>query len=464
DRSPDFGEWDVDAHHELAREAARAGAVLLKNDGGLLPIDPAAPLKVAVIGEFARTPRYQGQGSSRVVPTRLDSAWEALGKAAGPERELTFAPGVTLDDSASPDLAGEAVAVAANTDVVLLFLGLPDAAETEGQDRTHIQLPVEQVKLVRAVTAACPQVVVVLANGSTVSVSEWQDDAQAVLETWLGGQAGGSAVADLVFGACSPSGKLTETVPLRLQDVPSYLHFPGQDGHTVHGEGRYVGYRHYDTLDVPVAYPFGHGLSYTTFAYSDLDVEETGVNTWTVRATVTNIGSRHGEEVVQLYLAFDESHPTRPRHELRGFAKLALAPGDSAQAEFRITGRDLAWYSIQRAGWRIDPGTFTVEVGASSRDIRLRTELHTPGDGHAEPLTEQSSLGEWLAHPVGGKLLRERLDAHPGTVRLDDVDPMALAAADQIPLTKFNGPLLGLDADAISALVAAAAAENNATA
>ncbi|MFJ9085511.1 glycoside hydrolase family 3 C-terminal domain-containing protein [Streptomyces sp. NPDC102384] len=451
-----FEGWDEDAHHELAREAAGAGAVLLKNDGGLLPLDPAARLKVAVIGEFARTPRYQGHGSSRVTPTRLDSAWDALRAAAGPGLELSFAPGFPVDGSVDPALAEEAVACAAEADVVLLFLGLPDASETEGQDRTHFQLPAEQVEVVHQVAGACPQAAVILANGATVSVSEWQDRVPAVLETWLGGQAGGTAVADLVFGAVNPSGKLTESIPLRLQDVPSYLHFPGQDGHSVYGEGRYVGYRHYDTLEVPLAYPFGHGLSYTTFAYSDLDVERTGDNAWTVRATVTNTGSRPGAEVVQLYVAFDEAHSTRPRHELRGFAKLSLQPGQSGQAEFHLVGRDLAWYSTRRGDWRIDPGSFTVEIGASSRDIRLRTELHTPGDGAADPLTAQSSLGEWLDHPVGGKLLRERLDAHPGVVRLDDVDPMSLAAAIQIPLVRFNGPTLGLDADAIKALVAAA--------
>ncbi|GAA0855721.1 glycoside hydrolase family 3 C-terminal domain-containing protein [Streptosporangium amethystogenes subsp. fukuiense] len=459
DRAQRFDDWDVDAHHELAREAARAGAVLLKNDGGLLPLDPAAHLTVAVIGEFARTPRYQGHGSSRVTPTRLDNAWDALRQAAGPDLKLTFSPGFPLTGAPDPGLTDEAVAHAAQADVALLFLGLPEESETEGRDRTDIELPRCQVELLRSVAAVCRKVAVVLANGALVSVADWQDDAQAVLEAWLGGQAGGAALADLLYGACSPSGKLTESIPLRLQDVPSYLYFPGQDRHTVHGEGRYVGYRHYDTLDLPVAYPFGHGLSYTTFSYSDLKVEQTGDNSWTVRATVTNTGPRHGEEVVQLYVAFDEPHPTRPRHELRGFAKLALEPGASARAEFRLAGRDLAWYSTQRGGWRIDPGTFTVEVGASSRDIRLRAELSTLGDGIADELTAASSLGEWLDHPVGGKLLRDRLTAHPGAVKLDDVDPHVLSAVSQIPLGKFVGPILGLTSETVTALTAAAQKE-----
>ncbi|MFF9778613.1 glycoside hydrolase family 3 C-terminal domain-containing protein [Streptomyces sp. NPDC013978] len=447
-----FEDWDEDAHHLLAREAACAGAVLLKNEGDLLPLDPTARMKVAVIGEFARTPRYQGHGSSRVTPTRLDNAWDALRAAAGPNLELTFAPGFSLDGTEDPASAEEAVAHAAEADVVLLFLGLPDTSETEGADRTDILLPAGQVELVGAVSAACSKVAVVLSNGATVSVSDWQGDVQAVLETWLGGQAGGAAVADLLFGAVTPSGKLTESIPLWLQDVPSYLHFPGQDGHTVHGEGRYVGYRHYDTLDVPVAYPFGHGLSYTTFDYSDLRTERTGENEWTILATVTNTGTRAGAEVVQLYVEFDETHPTRPRHELRGFTKLTLRPGESGQAEFRITGRDLAWYSTSRGDWRFDSGAFTVEIGASSRDIRLTAQLHTPGDGVIDEMTPQSLLGEWLSHPVGGKLLRERVAARPGTVQLDTLSPMVMKVAVQMPLDRLAGPELGLDLEAIHTL------------
>ncbi|MFE2175714.1 glycoside hydrolase family 3 C-terminal domain-containing protein [Kitasatospora sp. NPDC059462] len=453
DRADRLPAWDSDAHHELAREAARAGAVLLKNDDGLLPLDPRARQRVAVVGEFARTPRHQGHGSSRVTPTRLDTAWDALRAQAGADLMLSFAPGFTLDGSPDAALAAEAVALAAEADTVLLFLGLPDTAETEGLDRVHLGLPADQLELLRHVAAVCPRVAVVLANGSVVSVAEWQDDATAILEAWLGGQAGGSAVADLLFGAESPSGKLTESVPLRLQDTPAYPHFPGQDGHTVHGEGRYVGYRHYDTVDAPVAYPFGHGLSYTTFRYDDLEVERTGENAWTARVTVTNTGTRTGAEVVQLYLAVDEPLPTRPRHELRGFAKLRLEPGASGRAGFRLTGRDLARWSTTRGGWRIDPGDFVVEVGASSRDIRLRTWLRTPGDGVLDPLTPGSSLGEWLAHPIGAAVLTERLAGLPFATTLAESDARLLAAAHQVPLLKFTGFGLGVTREHITDLV-----------
>ncbi len=457
DQAQRFDDWDVDAHHELAREAARSGAVLLKNDGGLLPLSPTAHQHIAVIGEFARSPRFQGRGSSQVVPTRLDNAWDALRAAAGPDVRLTFAPGFRLDGpptgSPDADLAAEAVAAAAGADTALVFLGLPESAETEGTDRTHIDLPAEQIALLRQVAEVCPRVAVVLANGAVVSVAPWQDAAQAVLEGWLTGQAGGAALADLIFGFHSPSGRLAETVPLRLADVPSHLFFPGADGRVVHGEGRYVGYRHYDTLDLPVAYPFGHGLSYSQFAYTGLETEETGENHWTVGATVTNTGDRYAHEVVQLYVAYEEEHPTRPRHALRGFSKVGLEPGASAEVHLTLTSRDLAWWSTSRGGWRIDPGAFTVEVGASSRDIRLRTELRTEGDGHIEELGPTSTFGEWLDHPVGGELLQREMAQLPTLVGLAETNPALLALARGVPLAKFDAFGIGLTADLVTALV-----------
>ncbi|GAA1536321.1 glycoside hydrolase family 3 C-terminal domain-containing protein [Actinomadura kijaniata] len=447
--------WDVEAHHELAREAARASAVLLKNDEDLLPLDPDARQRIAVVGELARTPRYQGNGSSHVVPTRLDNAWDALTAAAGEATTLTFAAGYRLDGAADDDLERRAADAAADADVALVFLGLPDEAESEGFDRTTLDLPDVQVRLLRRIAGRCPRVVVVLANGGVVSVAGWRDAASAILECWLPGQAGGSAVADLLLGACSPSGRLTETIPLRLADVPSHLHFPGSDGHVVYGEGRYVGYRHHDTLGTEVAYPFGHGLSYTRFEYSDLEVRETGDNTWDVGLTVTNTGGRAAHEVVQLYVAFDEERPTRPRHELRGFAKVALEPGQSAPVSFGLTGRDLARWSVARGGRRIDPGRFTVEVGASSRDIRLRAELSTPGDGWVPALDGMSTLGEWLDHPVGGPVLRERLGGAFGGRNGGGPPPALLALARGIPLVKFRTFGIGLDFEVVNELVAA---------
>ncbi|MEU3480931.1 glycoside hydrolase family 3 C-terminal domain-containing protein [Streptomyces sp. NPDC033754] len=439
DRAARFEDWDVDAHHELAREAARSSAVLLKNDGGLLPLDPTARQHIAVIGEFARTLRLQGGGSSHVEPTRTDCPLDALREGTGPDTEVAFAPGFTLDGYHDPSLVAEAVALAGRADVALVFLGLPETAETEGLDRTHITLPTAQLDLLREIAGTGTRVAVVLANGGVVSVSEWEEQAQAVLEGWLPGQAGGAALADLLLGRHSPSGRLTETIPHRLEDVPSHLYFPGADGHVVHGEGRYVGYRHYDTLDRPVAYPFGHGLTYTTFTYSDLTAEQTSDNRWTVEVTLTNTGNRHAHEVAQLYLAHDEAHPTRPRHELRGFAKIGLEPGASARARFELTGRDLAQWSTGRNRWWIAPGAFTVEVGASSRDIRLRTVLTTPGDGRGQDLTAMSSLGEWLDHPAGGPAVRRALEEASVPLALAQTNPELLALARGVPLLKLCG-------------------------
>ncbi|RSS56752.1 glycoside hydrolase family 3 C-terminal domain-containing protein [Streptomyces sp. WAC01280] len=452
-----FDDWDIDAHHELAREAARSSAVLLKNEGEVLPLDPGNHQTVTVIGEFARTPRYQGNGSSRVVPTLVSNALDALTAAVGEGTTLTFAPGFTLDGTPAPELAAQAVARAAAADVALVFLGLPDAAESEGYDRTNIGLPAEQIALLREVARVCPRVAVVLANGGAVSVSEWQDHAGAVLEGWLPGQAGGTALADLILGLHSPSGRLTETLPVRLADVPSHLHFPGRDGHVVYGEGRYVGYRHYDTLDVPVAYPFGHGLTYTTFAYDDLETTAAGGDCWTVEATVTNTGARFAHEVVQLYVAFDEPHPTRPRHELRGFTKVGLEPGGSARVRFEVAGRDLAWWSTSLGGWRIDPGPFTVEIGASSRDIRLRAVLHSTGATPVADLGAMSTFGEWLDHPLGGPLLLEALarTKAPSPDELAATDPHLLRAARDVPLAKFTGFGLEVTAADIDRLVEA---------
>ncbi|NRQ32839.1 beta-glucosidase [Nonomuraea sp. NN258] len=444
-----FDGWDVAAHHEIAREAARAGAVLLKNDGGVLPLAPGR--RVAVLGELARTPRYQGSGSSHVVPTRLDNALDALGAAI----EVSFAPGYRLDGHPDEELAARAVEVAAAADVAVLFLGLPDAAESEGFDRTTIDLPAAQVELLRRVAEAGPEVVVVLSNGGVVSVSEWQECASAVLEGWLLGQAGGSALADLLLGTHSPSGRLTETIPLRLADVPSHLYFPGADGRVVYGEGRYVGYRHYDTLGTEVAYPFGHGLTYTRFDYSGLETRETGENEWSVELTVTNAGERFAHEVVQLYVAFEAERPVRPRRELRGFAKIGLNPGESERVRFTLTGADLAQWSVSRGGWAIDAGPFAVEVGASSRDIRLRAELSSPGDGYAGPLTGMSTLGEWLAHPVGGRVLKELLSQGTGLPDFERADPALLGLALGVPLIKFRTFGIGLSAEIVDRLVSA---------
>ncbi len=397
---------DEAAHHELARQAAAAGAVLLKNDAvdgqPLLPVARADVADLLVVGEFARTPRYQGAGSSQVNPTRLDDALSALRAATG--AQVPFAAGFTLEGSdEDAALRAEAVAAAGRAGTVLVFLGLPAADESEGYDRPRLGLPENQVALLRALAEVNRRLVVVLANGSAVSV-EWADAVPALLETWLGGQAGGSAVAELLLGVRSPEGRLAETIPLRLEDTPAFGNFPGEFGHVRYGEGVLVGYRWYDTRDLPVAFPFGHGLTYTSFAYDDVTATVSGSSVQ-VSVRLTNTGAVAGAEVVQVYVRDPEASVLRPARELRGFAKVRLEPGASTTVTFTLGERDLAYWHPALRRWTVEGGTFVIEVGASSRDIRGSVAVEVAGEDVARPLDEMSTVAELLAHPVAGPLL-----------------------------------------------------------
>src|SRR3954447_7016093 len=333
---------DYDANHRLARAAAAESAVLLKNEGGILPLALEAGQTVAVIGEFAERPRYQGAGSSQVNPTRVDTLVDGLRTGVPQGVEVAYAQGYALDEVVEDeDLVGDAVALAGHADVVVVVLGLPDSAESEGFDRSHLSLPANQIALLPRLAEVTERIVVVLQNGSAVQLSTWADSAPAILEAWLSGQAGGGAIADLLLGAAVPSGKLTETLPLRLEDNPSYLAFPGEAGHVRYGEGVFVGYRGFDARSQSVDYPFGHGLSYTTFDYGDLKVAVSGSAAAgdlavTVTCTVTNTGAVAGKEIVQAYRAAPIAAVSRPVRELKGFAKVSLEPGASETVTVRL--------------------------------------------------------------------------------------------------------------------------------
>jgi beta-glucosidase len=402
---------DVDAHHALARAAAAECAVLLKNEGGLLPLHPAADDTVAVIGEFARTPRYQGAGSSQVNPTRVDVALNELRAALGDGPEVAFAAGFGVGTTdGDEDLAAEAVALAGRASTVVAFLGLPAADESEGFDRTHMELPANQTALLVRLAEVNPNIVVVLANGSAVRVADWERHAPAILECWLSGQAAGGAAADLLLGAANPAGRLAETLPLRLEDNTSSLNFPGEEGHVRYGEGVFVGYRGHDALGHDVSYPFGYGLSYTSFDYADLTMEvsgrhEDGDLTVRVGCRVTNTGDRRGKEVVQLYVGDPDASVARPVRELKAFAKVDLEPGESTTVEFPLTARDLSYWSTGHHAWVLKGGVFEVAVGASSRDLRLAASIDVPAPPVRAPLDSTSTLQEWLADPVGASVL-----------------------------------------------------------
>jgi beta-glucosidase len=452
---------DVAMHHALARRAAAQSMVLLKNDG-VLPLADTPGRTVAVIGELARTPRFQGAGSSRVSPTRVDIPLDEL-TAALPSVTVRFAAGYSLGDAirSQDDLTDEALRAAAGADAAVVFLGLPPGAESEGYDRTGIDLPAAQASLVAGLARAVPDtpLVAVLCNGSAVT-TPWDQAASAVLECWLAGQAMGGAVADVLTGLVSPSGRLAETIPVRLADCPSYLNFPGEEGHVRYGEGVFVGYRGYDAADLPVAYPFGHGLTYTSFSYRDLRVTQAGSAdagdlTITVRCVVGNTGSRAGREVVQVYVGDPAAAVARPPHELKGFAKISLEPGAEREVTVGLTARDLSYWSAAHRSWVLEPGEFRIAVGASSRDIRLAQTIVVAGTPPALPLTAFSTLAEWLADPAGGPALRAAFgtgpDGRPGGILASDT---LVAQLSGFPLPTLAAFGVGVTSEQVGELIA----------
>ncbi|MFB7883527.1 glycoside hydrolase family 3 C-terminal domain-containing protein [Microbacterium sp. NPDC056057] len=399
------GPLDVDAHHALAREAAGRSIVLLKNDGGVLPL--AKDAKLAVIGEFAEKPRYQGAGSSMINPTRLDTALDGIrALAAG---DVAYAQGFSnaleVSEEEASALRDEAVAAASVAEVAVLFLGLPARLESEGYDRDDIDLPAAQLELVDAVLAANPNTVVVLSNGGVVALP-FADRVPAILEGWLLGQAGGGATADVLFGEVNPSAKLTETIPARLEDTPAFLDFPGEFSHTRYGEGLFVGYRWYDARRLEVAFPFGHGLSYTSFSYADAAAQVDANGDVEVTVAVTNTGDLAGREVVQVYTSLSGSSVQRAPRELKAFASVALEPGETQVVTLTVRRKDLAYWDIRADRWVVEGGEYSVDVAASSRDIRASVAVAVEGDVLTLPLSRTSSMGEVLSHPIAGPVVQ----------------------------------------------------------
>ncbi len=409
------------AHHELARRAAADSVVLLRNDA--VGPDEGAPLlplpasgTVAVIGEFARTPRFQGAGSSQVNPIRVDTVLDELASTLGADR-VRFAAGYRLPDRHGDDpardgeLTAEAVAAAAAADTTVLMLGLPASYESEGYDRTHMDLPANQLALVEEVRTATDRLVVALVNGSTVTMQPWSDGIPALLECWLGGQAAGGAIADVLTGAAEPAGRLAETMPVRLTDIPSTINFPGEQGVVRYGEGVFVGYRAHDRLDQPVSFAFGHGLSYTTFELSDLavttsgDVDATPPLGAEVTVTVRNTGDRRGAHVVQCYVGDDEATVARPPRELKAFAKVWLDPGAAERVTLTLDQRAFSFWSTTHGRWAVEAGTFTIAVGSSSRDLPLTGRVTVDAPSLQPRPDRMSTLQEWVDHPESWAVL-----------------------------------------------------------
>ncbi|MBB6695593.1 glycoside hydrolase family 3 C-terminal domain-containing protein [Cohnella xylanilytica] len=401
--------YNADAHHRLARVVARESMVLLKNEDGILPL--AREGNIAVIGALAASPRYQGGGSSHVKPTRLEDIREEIKRVAGDGANVAYAQGYNLDsDDADAKLAEEAVRAAAEANVAVLFAGLPERYESEGYDRTHLRIPANQAALIEAVAKAQPNLVVVLSNGSPVEMP-WIGSAKAVLEAYLGGQALGGAIADLLFGDANPCGKLAETFPQRLEDNPSYLFYFGEGDRTEYREGVFVGYRYYDKKRIEPLFPFGHGLSYTSFAYSELVIGKNEIRddeTVDVQVVVENTGDRTGKEIVQLYVREVDSKVIRPEKELKGFAKVELRPGERKTVTFTLDKRSFAYYDAERKDWRVDTGVFEILIGKSSRDIALTGTIAVESTTVIRArATRNTILGDLLADPARRPIVEE---------------------------------------------------------
>jgi beta-glucosidase len=423
------GAYDKASHQALARKAARESAVLLKNEK-VLPLQSGAT--AAVIGAFAKQPRYQGAGSSRINPTHLDNAHDAL-KEAG--LSFDYAEGYSLEVGSGPDqaLIAQACAAAKGKDVALVFAGLPDDYESEGFDRTNLSLPPSHNRLIEEVARVNSNTVVILLAGAPV-VLPWAGKVKGILLAYLGGQAGGGAIADLLLGKFSPCGKLAETFPQALEDNSSAAYFPGGNRTVEYRESIFVGYRYYDAAGVTPAWPFGFGLSYTSFNYSNLQCSRQDWKkgeTLDVSLDVKNAGSMAGAEIVQLYLGLSQSKILRARYELKGFEKVFLRPGETKKVAFKLDDRSFSYYNVPQKDWAIESGTYDIAIGASSRDFKLNTQVAVTGDG------KESLLADLKNKAAAYFNLSQDQKARPWKV--PDADFAALLGAPIPPSDKIPG-------------------------
>ncbi|WP_340015636.1 glycoside hydrolase family 3 C-terminal domain-containing protein [Paenibacillus sp. FSL K6-1318] len=411
DQKQEGATYNKDEHHQLARKVAAESMVLLKNEEGLLPLGREG--EVALIGAFARKPRFQGGGSSHINPTKVDDIVEEMTQVAGEGVTFSYAPGYRIEaDDVDETLMHEAVQAAQSADTAVVFVGLPDRYESEGYDRAHLRLPDNHIRLIEEIAKVQSRVVVVLSNGSPVEMP-WLPQVQAVLEAYLGGQAVGGAIADLLYGEVNPSGKLAETFPAKLSHNPSYLNFPGEGDRVDYREGIFVGYRYYDKKELEPLFPFGYGLSYTTFEYADLKVDRTELTDQdevNVHVRVTNTGDRAGKEIVQLYVSDVESTVIRPVKELKAFAKVTLEPGESEVVSFTLNKRSFAYYNVDMKDWHVETGEFEIQVGSSSRDIQVHTRVNVESTATFLPTyTRNSTLGDIQRDPAHKQLLEQAL-------------------------------------------------------
>lgn len=381
--------FDEKAHHEFARKAAAESAVLLKNEGHILPLKKAA--KVALIGDFAMTPRYQGAGSSMVNPTKLESISTLI-----EQTELTvmgFNFGYMRTGEIDERIKKETVELAKTADVVIYCFGLDELSESEGMDRTHMRIPENQIELLQVLAGVNDNIVGVLSGGAAVEMP-WEKCCKAILHGYLNGQAGARAVLDILTGKVNPSGKLAETYPVCYEDTPAFKNFPSRQRTAEYRESIYVGYRYYDTADIPVKYPFGYGLSYTDFEYDELRISDKGIS-----FTLKNTGTYAGAEIVQMYVSKPESHIFRPKKELKGFKKVFLEPGEKAVVDIEFDDKTFRYWNIKSNQWETEGGVYKIMVGASCVDIRLSENFLVDG-GCTEDVYDKENMPSYYSGKI----------------------------------------------------------------
>lgn len=425
---------DFESHRNLSRKVAEESVVLLKNEGGLLPITKEKYKKVAVIGAFAREPRYQGGGCTLVNPIRISRPYEEMEKLAGKDIELTYAKGYELKDETSDELIHEAEEAAREADIAVIFGGLWVAYDREGFDRKHLEIDSSHIRLIEAVSRVQKRVVVVLSNGDAVVMSPWLDHVGAVVEQFLVGETVGEALARVLFGEVNPSGKLPVTFPKRLEDTSAYPYFPGECSHHVYGEGIFVGYRYFEKKKIEPLFPFGYGISYTAFQYSAIRADRSQMkdtDTVTVSVDVTNTGCVKGKEIVQIYVSDEKSRLKRPEKELKAFGKVELEPGETKTLTFTLGYRDFAYYDPEASDWVVEEGIFHIHAAANAGDIRQSIPVEvTEAKKKFRRLYLDSQHTAAFEHPMAKKMYLDFL-VEAGVIAADRIEAM-------VPLLKGN--------------------------
>lgn len=437
------GNFDKEAHHKLVAEIAKESMVLLKNEKNILPLKEKDAESILFVGEFAKTPRYEGGGSAHINTWKVTSALDAA-KACG--LKVNYVQGYDVKEKKDKKLLPEAIEASKKAKTVVIFAGLPDSYESEGYDRKDMKMPQNQDVLISEIAKVNKNVVVVLHNGSPVEMP-WVNDVKGILESYLAGESVGTAQIDLLFGKANPCGKLAETFPVKTSDNPTFLNFPG-NGHDVnYAEGIYIGYRYYDKKEMKVQFPFGHGLSYTTFEYSDLKLSSKNIldtDKLEVSVKITNTGKVSGKEIVQLYVSeLTGTHEDRPVKELKAFTKVQLNPKESKVVTMTLDKRSFAFWNTEIGDWYAPTGEYLISAGASCTDIRLTAKVNVTSTAKGVfKINENTVLEEMLEHPVAAKcaeplvksFMDEMLGDRSESEKESVSDEMMLAMLRSMPL------------------------------